>query len=258
MAMLDRSPLYGKRVLITRPAHSAGPSAERFRELGAEPVVVPTVAIGAPDDPSAANAAVLQIDSYAWVVFTSRNGVDAFFETLERMGGTARPFEQTKIAAIGPKTCEALEELGVQVDFVPPRFIGEEVAAGLLTRTAPGERILLYVAQEAREVLPELLRAQGRIAEVVAAYKTRLTSEPDLPERAANCDIWTFTSASTVRGFLANVPDAPQHCEGKTIACIGPVTADAARSAGLRVDVVAEDFTIDSLLTALELRANAV
>ena len=114
MAMLDRSPLYGKRVLITRPAHSAGPSAERFRELGAEPVVVPTVAIGAPDDPSAANAAVLQIDSYAWVVFTSRNGVDAFFETLERMGGTARPFEQTKIAAIGPKTCEALEELGVK------------------------------------------------------------------------------------------------------------------------------------------------
>jgi uroporphyrinogen-III synthase len=141
---------------------------------------------------------------------------------------------------------------GIRPDFVPPRYVSEEVADGLLERTEPDSRILLYRAQEARDVVPETLRAEGRHVDVIAAYKTVTVHDPTIADAAADADVWTFTSASTVRGFVENVPDAARLTAGRTVACIGPITAEAAREAGLRVDVVAEEYTYEGLFAALE------
>jgi uroporphyrinogen III methyltransferase/synthase len=253
----DNGPLFGKRVLVTRPAVQADDFSARLWELGAEPIVAPTIAIGPPDDSEPANAAVERLREFAWVVFTSRNGVDAFFDRLSERGRDARAFGDAKVAALGPKTAAALTARGLRVDFVPATFINEAVAGGLLERTQPGDRVLLFRAQEARDVVPDALRAAGRSVTDVAAYKTRLVDDPELAAKAATADIITFTSSSTVSGFLANVPNAAALCAEKLVACIGPVTAATARAAGIRVDVSADEFTVDGLLHALDAAVSA-
>jgi uroporphyrinogen III methyltransferase/synthase len=247
----DTGPLFGKRVLVTRPSPQADDLAECLWEHGAEPIVAPTIAIVPPDDPAAADAAVERVRDYAWVVFTSRGGVDAFFDLLRKRGRDARAIGDTRIAAIGAKTAEALRAHGVSVDFVPAVFVNEAVADGLLERTRSGERILLFRAQEARDTVPDALRAAGCIVDDVAAYKTIVVRDPDFAEKFAQADIVTFASASAVQGFLANIPDAQELMHGKVVACIGPITAASARAAGMHVDVVAEVFTADGLVDAL-------
>ena len=247
----DAQPLFGKRVLVTRPAHQAGDFATRLWEAGAEPIVAPAIAIGPPDDVGAAHDAVARVRDYGWVVFTSRNGADAFFDRLREIGRDARAFGDAKIAAIGPKTAAALAARGIRVDLVPTAFVNEAVAAELLARTQPGERVLVYRAQEARDVLPETLRRHGRSVDVVAAYRTRFVDDPELAAKTERADIVTFTSSSTVAGFLHNVPDAARALAHKTVAAIGPITAQSARERGIRVDVVADEFTVDGLLRAL-------
>lgn len=251
----DAQPLFGKRVLVTRPAHQADDFAVALWEAGAEPIVAPTIAVGPPDDPALARDAVARVREYDWVAFTSRNGVDAFFDALTELGRDARAFGDVRIAAIGPKTAGALARRGIRVDLIPSEFVNEAVAAELLARTSSGDRVLVFRAQEAREVLPDTLRAHGRTVDVVAAYRTRFVDDPGLRAKAECVDIVTFTSASTVAGFAHNVHDAPGLLAGKTVAAIGPVTAAAAREAGIRVDVVAAEFTVDGLLAALAERS---
>jgi uroporphyrinogen III methyltransferase/synthase len=247
----DDHPLFGKRVLITRPLAQADDFALRLWEAGAEPIVAPTIAIGPPDDPAAAERAVTRVREYAWVAFTSRNGADAFFARLDAQGRDARAFGDTHVAAIGPKTAEALTERGIRVDFVPDQHVNEAVGDGLIARTAPGDRILIFRAQEARESLPDTLRAAGRSVDVVAAYATHPVIDQNVAAGVRDADIVTFASASAVKGLIANVPDAATALAGKTVATIGPITARAARDAGIAVDVVADDFTVDGLLRAL-------
>ncbi|HEY4440228.1 MAG TPA: uroporphyrinogen-III C-methyltransferase [Candidatus Elarobacter sp.] len=247
----DRQPLFGKRVLVTRPAHQAAEFAAALWEAGAEPILAPTIAIGPPSDPAAARDAVARIREYAWVAFTSRNGVDAFFDALGELGRDARALGDVRIAAIGPKTAEALAARGIRADVVPPSYVNEAVAAELLARTAPGDRVLVFRAEEAREILPQTLRDAGRLVDVVAAYATRLVDDPELAAKAERADIVTFTSTSTVNGFVRNVAHARDVLAPKLVAAIGPITAQAAREAGIRVDVVAHEFTVEGLLDAL-------
>jgi uroporphyrinogen III methyltransferase/synthase len=253
----DAQPLFGKRVLITRPAHQADDLAARLWEAGAEPILAPAIAIGPPDDVDAARDAVARVREYAWLTFTSRNGVDAFFDRLGELGRDARALGDVKVAAIGPKTAAALAARGVRADLVPSVYVNEAVASALLARTGPGDRVLVYRAQDARDVLPETLRANGRGVDVVAAYATRVVDDPDLAVKAQRADIVTFTSSSTVHGFVRNVPDAVAALASKTVAAIGPITAQTARDAGIRVDVVADEFTVDGLLRALSAPAPA-
>ena len=253
----DAQPLFGKRVLLTRPVQQADETAMLLWEAGAEPIVAPVIEIVPPADLAAARDAVARIREYAWVAFTSRNGVDAFFDRLGELGRDARAFGDTRIAAIGPKTAAALTARGVRADLLPDTYVNEAIADALVTQTVPGDRLLVYRAQDAREVLPEVLRAAGRAVDVVAAYRTRTIDDPGLAAKAARADIVTFTSASAIAGFCANVPDAAETLRTKTVACIGPVTARAARDAGIRVDVVAETFTVDGLLDALRAAAPA-
>jgi uroporphyrinogen III methyltransferase/synthase len=248
----DRAPLFGKRVLVTRPPAQAADFAQQLWEAGAEPLLAPTIAIGPPDDPAAAAAAVARVREYAWVVFTSRNGVDAFFDRLGADGKDARAFGDAKVAAIGPKTAAALTARGIRVDFIPDVFVNEAVAVGLEMHTAAGDRILLFRAQEARDVVPQALRARGRIVDDVAAYKTSYVDDTGLRAKAERADVVTFTSSSTVHGFVHNVADAPAVLAHATVAAIGPVTAATARSLGIRVDAVADEFTVEGLVLALE------
>jgi len=248
----DTNPLFGKRVLVTRARDDAAEFAARLWELGAEPVVMPTIAIGPPDDPAGAARAVTALDSYAWAVFTSRHGVDACFRFIAAGGGDARRFGGCRVAAIGPQTAERLQTHGIRADFIPGRAVAEEVAAGLLERTRTAERVLLVGAQVTREILADTLRAQGRVVDVVSAYKTSAVADAAIARAAEETDVWTFTSASTVEAFVQNVPGAGDLAPGKIVACIGPVTARAASELGVPPDVVASDYGIDGLVAALE------
>ncbi|MBC5811384.1 MAG: uroporphyrinogen-III C-methyltransferase [Candidatus Eremiobacteraeota bacterium] len=254
----DNGPLFGKKILITRPQGAAEEFAARLWEFGAEPLVAPAIEIRLPADEAAAVRAVEAVREYAWVVFTSANGVESFFDRLTARGADARALGDVRVAAIGAKTADRLAVRGVIADFVPDEFVGEAVAAGLLERTEPGERILIFGAQEARDVIPDTLRSAERVVDIVAGYQTVAQRDPAIAEAARAADIWTFASPSTVRAFLDNVPDATPLAAHKTVACIGPVTAAAARNAGLPVHVVAEEYTVDGLLAALENPAHEV
>ena len=249
------SPLLGKRVLVTRPAHQSREFAEALRAAGAEPVLAPTIEVSAPDDPAAAAQAVHRAAENAWVVFTSANGVHAFFELLQARREDARAFGSAKIAAIGIKTAQALRAHAIYADLVPLSYIAEDLAEALILASSPGDKILIYRAQEARDVLPERLRAAGRDPQVVAAYKTVFVDDPSFASKVALSDILTFTSASTVRGFAYNLAGnaaAANAAAQKLVACIGPITSQAARETGIRVDIVADEFTANGLLAALE------
>jgi uroporphyrinogen III methyltransferase / synthase len=247
-------PLSGKRVLVTRAADDAEAFARVLRERGADPIVAPTIEVGEPDDAAPAREAVRDVASYDWIVFTARPGVDAFFANLHR-AGERRSLERVKVAAVGPKTAERLAAFGVRADLVSRRFTSDDVAHDLLERTRQGDRVLLYVAQENRDVLRLALQANGRLPTVIAAYKTRVTRDPAFAQKVASADVLTFTSGSTVRGFatlLGGAVAARVAARGKVVACIGPITADAATKLGLSVTVVGETFTSDGLLAALD------
>lgn len=254
IAWFEKFPLFGKRVLVTRPA---GQNDEMVRELfrhGAQPVVAPAIAIAPPDDLRAAEQATINLSRYAWVIFTSANGVKAFFDYLGARRDDARIFGEAKIAAIGLKTSQALLERNVYADAVPQRYVAEDLADLLIASSCKGDAMLLYRAAEARDVLPERLTAAGRSVDVVAAYKTVFTNDPLFAQRVEHSDILTFTSASTVKGFIHNLggaANARKASDGKIVACIGPITAQAARDEGLPVHVVAEEYTAQGLVAAL-------
>jgi uroporphyrinogen III methyltransferase/synthase len=257
LAWFDRSPLFGKRVLVTRPAKQADALVRALYARGVEPILASTIAIVPPDNLTAAHRAVDEASSFGWIVFTSQNGVDAFFDRLSDVGADARALGGTKVAAIGAKTAERLRERGVRADLVPAEFISEEIGRALIEATRDRERILVYRAQEARDVLPDMLLDAGRTVTIVAAYKTIFEVDPDFAAKVKRADVLTFTSASTVRGFaelLGDETNLADAVRGKTIACIGPITTNAAEGLGLHVDVVADVYTIDGLLDALEAR----
>lgn len=218
-------------------------------------MLAPAIVIAAPDDPASAERAAARASHYAWVVFTSANGVRAFFEHLDARREDARALGSARIAAIGIKTARALLERRIYADLVPQSFVAEDLAQALIVASAPGDRVLIYRAQEARDVLPARLQEAGRGVDVVAAYKTVYAQDPQFAEKVAGCDILTFTSASTVRGFVHNLHGpaaAARAANGKIVACIGPITAQEARGNGLRVDAVADEFTADGLIAALK------
>lgn len=253
IAWFDNAPLFGKRVLVTRPAQQGLSFAESLLEHGAQPVLAPVIAIGPPDDDAAARSAVEHIGEYQWLVLSSHHAVDALFHHLAAIGKDARYLRAVKIAAIGPKTAASLRRHGIDADLVPDEFLSEGLADALLEQISPHERTLVFRAQEARDVLPGALAAANRSVEIVAAYKTSLVSDPNFARKVESADILTFTSASTVSGYVQNLGSAAQSAGGgKIVACIGPVTAQAARDAGLHVDVVAAEYTAEGLLDALE------
>jgi uroporphyrinogen III methyltransferase/synthase len=251
----DSGALFGKRVLITRAGEQSGEFARALLARGAQPVLAPVIAIAPVDDTSAAERAFQELSSYAWLIFTSQNGVDAFFTRLAARQDDARSIGGVKVAAIGERTAARLRTYGVIADLVPAEFISEEIAREVIARSSAGDRMLLYRAQEARDVLPQMLQDAGLDVTIVAAYTTVIPPDADFASKVSEADVLTFTSASTVRGFVTLLGDiaASQAASGKCVACIGPITANAAAQAGINVDVVAPVHTTAGLLDALEI-----
>lgn len=246
-------PLQGRRIAVTRPGAQAEKLLAGLRRLGAQPVHCPTIRIADPEDPAPFREALRRLDSYDWVVFTSANGVARFWHELESGGGGPGLLAATRVAAIGPATAKALEERGVRPEIVPEEYVAEAVADALIGLGAvAGRRVLLPRAAGARQVLPERLRAAGAEVEEVIAYESRpdpegITRLRDELQRDA-LDMITFTAASTVNHFV-ELAGADQ---GRaSIAAIGPITAAAAGAAGLGVDVVAREYTVEGLLEAI-------
>jgi len=256
----DLQPLFGKRVLLPRPSQQAPAMAQLLRDAGAEPVIAPAIRIAPPSDPGALSGAVRDVARYAWLAFTSANGVEAFFHELREQSGDGRRLGGVRVAAIGPATAAALRAQGIGPDVIAEEFVGESVADAILARHGASTdklRVLLARAEVARNALPERLRAAGAEVDVVAAYRTL----PPLPEDAARLrsliveggvDVVTFTSSSTVEQCLAAAGDGAQDALAKlTVACIGPITRDTALARGIRVDVMAESYTTEGLIGAL-------
>ena len=260
----DTKPLFGARVLVTRPAHQSREIATALRDEGAEPVCVPAIRVADPDDPEPLARAVREASAYRWVVFTSANGADAFFGALARMGRDARVLGGARVCAIGPATSQSLLQYGIRADVVPAEFRGEGAAEAIVQADGAlaGARVLLPRAAVARDALPGRLRAAGALVDVVAAYQTLGPTEEDAASlrelvHLRKVDVITFTSPSTVDRLLEALGDgADSLSQGPfTIACIGPITEEAARARGLAVHATAREYTGRGLIEALRAHA---
>jgi len=247
LAWFETRPLFGRKVVVTRPRRQAASLVGRLRAAGAEPIEVPVIEIVDPVDGGAALAGALaDVSGYDWVVVTSANGAERLLDGLH----DGRDLGGVRVAAIGPGTAAALAVGNIRADLVPERFVAE----GLLDdfpapRPNDRGRVLLVRAAVARDVLPEGLRQAGWTVDVVEAYRTVATEPSERQrERVGTADAVTFTSSSTVERFVAafgidGVPDL--------VASIGPVTSATARSLGLEVTVEAAEHTTAGLVDAL-------
>jgi uroporphyrinogen-III synthase len=241
-------PLEGKRILVTRPRAQAAELCDQLAALGAVPIVFPTIEIAPLVDTSQLDQAIYNLAQYQWIIFTSVNGVKAFWERLDLGGLGDLGRLPVNIAAIGPATARALRAHGVAAILIPDEYVAEAIAAGIGEVTS--QRILLPRADIAREALAVELRRRGAIVDEIAAYRT-LPAAPDqsaLAELQRGVNIITFTSSSTVRNFVTL---AGRETGGALIACIGPITASTARELDLPVDMVATEYTTDGLVAAL-------
>jgi len=268
LAWLERRPLYGRRVVVTRARAQASGLAKTLRGLGAEVVELPAIRIEPLLESEEVQRAVERIGDYALICLTSPNGAHLLFEALSAARLDARALARPKmqqeeevgsgaaakpgpvVAAIGPGTARALAAHGIAADIVPERFVAEALVEALAEVDVSGKRVLVARAAEARDVIPEHLEGRGAEVDVVALYETvREEPKPEAIEAAQNADYVTFTSSSTVRNLTEALgerfpPDA-------RIVSIGPVTSEAAEDAGLKVDVEAGRHDIEGLLAAL-------
>ncbi|MFR3054861.1 MAG: uroporphyrinogen-III C-methyltransferase [Eggerthella lenta] len=244
-----------------RPRAQASGLTERLRALGASVIELPVISIAAPSSFSGVDSCIERLAGYRFVVFTSANGVKAFFERLVLAGLDARALACARIAAIGPATAAELAERGIVADLVPGEFRAEAVADLLIEAgLTDGDWVLVPRALEARDVLPRMLRACGARVDVVPVYRTvppsRASAEPALASLiAGEADAVTFTSSSTVRNFVGLVrdvaPNPVEVLERLDFYSIGPITTTTARDESLRIAAQAEAYTIDGLVEAI-------
>jgi uroporphyrinogen III methyltransferase/synthase len=250
----ENRPLFGKRIIVTRTRHQAGGLTKQLGQLGADVIELPTIKITEPKNKMEFGELVQDCYTYDWIVFTSPNGVDAFFELFYKLYSDARSIGPAKIAVIGPGTADRVKAYHLAVDLMPDKFVAE----GLVKKFKDDENIehlkVLWVrAEDAREVIAAGLSKLGAIVDEAIAYRT-------VPEREDNqaaiarmaeegADLITFTSASTVDCFFALGLELPK---GIKVASIGPVTSEAVRKHKLKVDIEAKDYSIPGLVKAIQ------
>jgi uroporphyrinogen III methyltransferase/synthase len=250
LAWFEHAPLHGKRVAVTRARAQASGLAANLERLGAEIVEVPAIRIEPRIDSPDVREAVRRTAAkkYDVVCVTSPNGATLLLSALT----DARALAGVTVAAIGPGTAAALHARGIVADVVPERSIGEALAADLIAAGVRGKRVLVARAAEARDVLPDQLRAAGAEVDVVALYETvREELHMSRLEALAGADYITFTSSSTVRFLLESIGGTDRFPRGPRVVSIGPVTSDTAREHGLDVHVEAERHDVDGLVEAL-------
>jgi len=255
----EKKPLFGKRVLVTRARSQASELSEKIAELGGEAFEYPLIRMQSPSDSAPLDNALRELGTYSWVMFTSPNGVEFFFKRMRELGIDIRTMTG-KIAAVGPKTAEALLERGLTVSVTAAEFHAEGLLESLQGQLAKGERVLLPRADIARKTLPRALQELGLHVTEADTYETVIdasnTEQVMKMLHNKSIHIITFTSSSTVKNFVEAMSgqDLPSLLAGVEIACIGPITAETARDCGLNVQIVAAESTIEGLLEALATR----
>ncbi len=263
----SRKPLTGVRVLVGRARGQASVLSAKLLALGAEVIEIPFIEIRPPRSYKPLDTALKQISQYDWLALTSVNGVEALSSRISQLKIVPEQLAHLRIAAIGPATAKAIENLGLRVDVVPKQYVAESVVASLRGKVN-GRRVLLARARVARDVIPRELRKLGAKVDVVEAYETvvpgaskkKLSSLLREPENRPH--VVTFTSSSTVRNFvkLLGGRGRPPHTMlgGVQYASIGPVTSASMRELGLPVHVEASQYTIQGLAQAiLELKGKS-
>ena len=246
--------LYQKHILVTRARHQTSELAAQLEALGAIPILIPTIEIVPPASFNALDAALTCLRTYDWLVFTSANAVEAFHRRAQFHHLTQLP---KKVAVIGPATLRAANAIGLTVDLVPPQYVAESLAAALVPE-AQGKSFLLVRAAEARDTLPETLRAAGATITIAEAYRNQAPEDSiqaieklfASPENYP--DAITFTSASTARNLFALLEAANLILpRGITLASIGPITTEALLVLGYPPTVEAAEPTIPALVQSL-------
>jgi uroporphyrinogen III methyltransferase/synthase len=250
LGWLERRPLHGRRVVVTRARAQASGLARTLRELGADVVELPAIRIEPRTDSQEVKDAVARIGDYSLVCLTSPNSVRLLFEAMQAADQDARALAGATVAAIGPGTARALATHGIVADVVPERFVAEALVEALADVEVEGKRVLVARAVEARDVLPDALRKRGAEVDIVPIYET-VREHPDESEveRAQEADYVTFTSSSTVTNLLEALGD--RFPKNARVISIGPVTSETIRAAGLELAVEAEQHDITGLLDAL-------
>ena len=246
-------PLFGRRIIVTRTRQQAGALSARLRLLGADVTELPTIKVVPPENLMDFGELVRDSFQYDWVVFTSPNGVTAFFDLFFKLYNDARALGSARIAAIGPGTAKRVKDFYLAVDLQPEESVAERlVEAFQRHESVENLKFLLVRAANARDVLPKSLTQLGAIVDEAIAYRTvpetdditgakkRFTDE--------GADLITFTSSSTVENFLAMKLPWPK---GIKTASIGPITSDTMKQGGLKVDVEASQHDIDGLVDAI-------
>lgn len=254
---MNNKPLHGKKILITRAREQSAEFSKQLKRLGAEVIELPTIEIVPPSSWKGVDRAIAQLRSYHWVIFTSANGVNFFFQRIREREKTREVLAGLKICAIGPATAEQLTKRGARIDYIPKEFVAESILRGFKRMGIGGKQILLARAKKARDVLPEGLRRMGARVDVVEAYRTikprggamrlkRLLKKKEV-------DVITFTSSSTVNHFidLLKKEDVKNLLKGVALACIGPITARTLKEAGLTVHIQPREYTIPGLTQAI-------
>jgi len=254
----ENRPLLGKKIVVTRARDQAGELVKLLSELGADCIEYPTIRTCAPDDAGPLVHAIARLAEYDWLIFTSVNGVDFFFERLFAEGKDARALGRLQTAAVGAATAGRLLDFGIRSDLVPATYRAEAVAAAFAAVDLGGKKILLPRAADAAAVLPQELSRMGAVVDDVAVYCTVAVRDNTdslirlLEDHAI--DLITFTSSSTVRNFKALI--APEKftslLKGVAVASIGPVTSETAEKLGFHVNVTAAAATLAGLCRAVE------
>ena len=257
----DSRPLFGKRVLVTRPREQAAELVDLLTAYGADSVEAPMIRMAPPEDPDPLLRAAASPEEFDWIVFTSANAVEAFMTALLDGERDVRALKGPRICTSGTATAEKLAAYGIKVDLIPREFRGDAVAAALMAQgPMTGVRVLLPRSDIGREVIGEQLREAGAIVTEVIAYRTILEdaqreTDPDVYGMLleGKIDVATFTSPSAIRNFAKihgadQVSDLLKHT---VVATIGPVTADAARQLGVPVTIQPRTYTIPALVDAI-------
>lgn len=263
LAAPDTRLLSGMRIVVTRARPQASDLAARLEALGARVLQLPTIEITPPESFEPLDRAIAALAACDWTVFTSVNGVQAFFDRMDTRGADARAFGNGRVCAIGPATAEALRRRGIRADLQPEAYVAESILEAFDKIDLAGKRVLLPRADIARRALSDGLTSRGARVDTLTVYRTVAArdSDPSLLRRIRDggVDLITFTSSSTVKNFvtLLGEDDLAQALSRTTVACIGPVTAATARDFGLTPAVVAATYTIPGLVAAI-LRHRAV
>ena len=249
----EKRPLSGKRIVVTRTRKQASALSEQLRALGADILELPTIRIEPPTDLRGFAELVQDAHAYDWIVFTSANGVDAFFEMFFKLYVDAREIGAARIAAIGPATAQRVRDFRLHVDLQPEEFVAESIVREFQKQGGVENlRILLARAEKARDVLPKQLSDLGAIVDEGFAYRTVPETRDTTGARhrllEEGADLITFTSSSTVENFLALGLPWPK---GMQVASIGPITSKTARDHGLKIDIEAKRHDIAGLVEAI-------